>query len=278
MCRIPGPKVGQPGTGPVTFDDFLSFAVWDGPGEDPQVELQDDDIEFFSEVNQIVASNSASETATSGVLAAGTVVKSEPQQQQVLVPQLAQDAVPMQPFHPYQLPPQQLAPPFTTAFAAPVGGLFPAMPVMPGMYQMVMPQQAALQPEQPSFDAGTDVQSDGLGDLSYDGEGRARRSKKTPEELAAQVERVKKRRRESAQRSRARKNCYVHNLEAENRALKLENESLRAMLRQIETAGMAGQGFHTFAPGAPTAALGRRESGSDHNTGVSETLSPAAVS
>lgn len=83
--------------------------------------------------------------------------------------------------------------------------------------------------------------------------------------------------RESAQRSRARKNCYVRNLEAENRALKVENENLRAMLRQIETAGMAAQGFGTFAPAMPTAPTNGSDSGSEHNTGVSETLSPACA-
>ncbi len=56
----------------------------------------------------------------------------------------------------------------------------------------------------------------------------------TAEELAANEERVKKRRRESAQRSRARKNCYVKNLEYENRSLKAENEKLRAVLAQLD--------------------------------------------
>lgn len=60
----------------------------------------------------------------------------------------------------------------------------------------------------------------------------------TAEELAANEERVKKRRRESAQRSRARKNCYVKNLEFENRSLKAENDKLRALLAQLNP-GMA---------------------------------------
>lgn len=50
-----------------------------------------------------------------------------------------------------------------------------------------------------------------------------------------QEERVKKRRRESAQRSRARKNCYVKNLEYENRSLKAEVEKLRALLSQVDS-------------------------------------------
>lgn len=54
---------------------------------------------------------------------------------------------------------------------------------------------------------------------------------KSVEEAEEQTERIKKRRRESAQRSRQRKNCYMKGLEMENRALKLENERLRCVLR-----------------------------------------------
>lgn len=52
---------------------------------------------------------------------------------------------------------------------------------------------------------------------------------KTAEEVEEQTERIKKRRRESAQRSRQRKNAYMKSLEMENRALKLENERLRCV-------------------------------------------------
>ena len=57
------------------------------------------------------------------------------------------------------------------------------------------------------------------------------------------MERIKKRRRESAQRSRNRKNDYMATLEEENAALRDENERLRAQL------GMAGR-----EPGAAAAA------------------------
>lgn len=62
-----------------------------------------------------------------------------------------------------------------------------------------------------------------------------RKSKKTPEEAAAQIERVKQRRRESAQRSRNRKCEYVKTLEEENRILKNENEYLRQLLSQKQS-------------------------------------------
>lgn len=59
---------------------------------------------------------------------------------------------------------------------------------------------------------------------------RVSKRNKSPEEIAAQEEKVKKRRRESAQRSRQRKSAYLKNLECENHALKLENERLRKAL------------------------------------------------
>lgn len=49
----------------------------------------------------------------------------------------------------------------------------------------------------------------------------------TQAEIEEQIERTKKRRRESAQRSRQRKNCYMRSLEIENEALKREVERLR---------------------------------------------------
>lgn len=50
------------------------------------------------------------------------------------------------------------------------------------------------------------------------------------EAIEDQTERVKKRRRESAQRSRQRKSAYMKGLEMENRALRMENERLRGEL------------------------------------------------
>lgn len=61
---------------------------------------------------------------------------------------------------------------------------------------------------------------------------------KTQAEVEEQQERIKKRRRESAQRSRARKNSYMKTLEVENKALKMENERLRMELMKLS--GKAG--------------------------------------
>jgi regulator of replication initiation timing len=63
--------------------------------------------------------------------------------------------------------------------------------------------------------------------------GRSGKRTKTPEEIAEQEERVKRRRRESAQRSRQRKSAYMKNLECENHALKLENDRLRKALEKV---------------------------------------------
>lgn len=53
---------------------------------------------------------------------------------------------------------------------------------------------------------------------------------KTALEVEMQQERIKKRRRESAQRSRARKNSFMKTLEIENHHLKLENQRLKDAL------------------------------------------------
>lgn len=87
--------------------------------------------------------------------------------------------------------------------------------------------------------------------------GGKRRSKKTAEEIAAQVERVKQRRRESAQRSRNRKCEYVKNLEDENKKLKNENEYLRLLLSQKQcldsgkevTTGIVGESVISHVDG-----------------------------
>lgn len=57
------------------------------------------------------------------------------------------------------------------------------------------------------------------------------RRNRTVEEVAAQIERTKKRRRESAHRSRARRKDYISTLEQENEALRAENAALRARLQ-----------------------------------------------
>jgi hypothetical protein len=56
---------------------------------------------------------------------------------------------------------------------------------------------------------------------------------KSAAEIAEQQERIKRRRRESAQRSRQRKSCYMKTLECENHSLKLENERLRKELARV---------------------------------------------
>lgn len=61
---------------------------------------------------------------------------------------------------------------------------------------------------------------------------------KSSVEVEEQTERIKKRRRESAQRSRQRKNVYMKSLEMENRALKMENERLRAELTKCAAGGV----------------------------------------
>lgn len=65
---------------------------------------------------------------------------------------------------------------------------------------------------------------------------------KTQAEIEEQIERTKKRRRESAQRSRQRKNCYMRSLEIENEALKREVERLRSQLtKQLTAPGEEGK-------------------------------------
>lgn len=56
---------------------------------------------------------------------------------------------------------------------------------------------------------------------------------KTAAEIAEQQERIKRRRRESAQRSRQRKSAYMKTLECENHALKVENDRLRRELSRL---------------------------------------------
>lgn len=84
--------------------------------------------------------------------------------------------------------------------------------------------------------AMTGIDSSAAADISMEGcrSGSApgsscgrRRGNKTQEEIDAAVERIKQKRRESAQRSRARKNDYMRQLELENQALKDEVQRLQ---------------------------------------------------
>lgn len=60
------------------------------------------------------------------------------------------------------------------------------------------------------------------------------KSKKTQEEQEAAIERIKQKRRESAQRSRARKNEYMRQLEIENQGLKDEIHRLQSVIQALQ--------------------------------------------
>ncbi|PSC75154.1 ABSCISIC ACID-INSENSITIVE 5 2 isoform X1 [Micractinium conductrix] len=81
---------------------------------------------------------------------------------------------------------------------------------------------------------------------------------KTAEEVEEQTERIKKRRRESAQRSRQRKNAYMKSLEMENRALKMENERLRVELNKC-AGGAAAALAVPVAPKASSSSVSRHD-------------------
>lgn len=86
-----------------------------------------------------------------------------------------------------------------------------------------------------------------------------RKGKKSPEEIAAQIERVKQRRRESAQRSRNRKCEYMKSLEEENKKLRDENQYLRQMLSQKYSMESGKEG--TTGMGADTGSVISRVDG-----------------
>lgn len=65
------------------------------------------------------------------------------------------------------------------------------------------------------------------------------RSQRTQAEIDAAVERIKQKRRESAHRSRQRRNDYMHMLELENAALKDEVGRLQAMLAAMQQHSIA---------------------------------------
>jgi hypothetical protein len=74
------------------------------------------------------------------------------------------------------------------------------------------------------------------------------------QEAAEQEARIKKRRRESAARSRQRKSCYVNELEKENEALRSELAQLRAQLGLQEAGAGTGTGTgpHTGSGAIPS--------------------------
>ncbi|KFM24772.1 hypothetical protein F751_3784 [Auxenochlorella protothecoides] len=98
----------------------------------------------------------------------------------------------------------------------------PARPAMTIFDQQLMFQQAMLQQQQAAMATAQIPVKPGYPTL---------RRGKTPEEVAAQVERTKQRRRESAHRSRSRRKDYMKTLEEENDALRAENAALRAKLK-----------------------------------------------
>eukprot|EP00879_Flechtneria_rotunda_P005851 GHRR01006157.1.p1 GENE.GHRR01006157.1~~GHRR01006157.1.p1 ORF type:complete len:164 (+),score=56.52 GHRR01006157.1:977-1468(+) len=60
------------------------------------------------------------------------------------------------------------------------------------------------------------------------------RAARTPAQVEAAVERIKQKPRESAQRSRARRNEYMRQLEEENQQLRSEVQRLQNMLVQVQ--------------------------------------------
>jgi len=66
------------------------------------------------------------------------------------------------------------------------------------------------------------------------------RKARAPEDVAAAVERIKEKRRQSAQRSRDRKSAYIGALEEENGALRAQVAALRAQLASLMSAGAGG--------------------------------------
>lgn len=134
-----------------------------------------------------------------------------------------------------QLPGSELIPGSTSAAQAPLG--MPQMYYAPEFGQEVAygepiydtnaiaAQHALLMHQQLQVSVPQSVPT--MTAATYSKKGRS------PEELAEQIERVKKRRRESARRSRQRKSAYVSGLESENKALKVENQRLREQLARM---------------------------------------------
>lgn len=107
-----------------------------------------------------------------------------------------------------------------------------SFPVMPGMPQGVpsLQQQythAVLQ--QQMWAQFNQASAAGFANANSQANPAVKRGK-TAAEIAEQQEKVKRRRRESAQRSRQRKSAYLKSLEFENQTLRAENDRLRREL------------------------------------------------
>lgn len=122
-----------------------------------------------------------------------------------------------------QVPPSSM--PDSKAMAMP----FPMMPGMPQAPPSLQQQytQAVLQQQMwAQFNQATGA---GFANANSQSNPAVKRGK-TAAEIAEQQERVKRRRRESAQRSRQRKSAYLKSLEFENQSLRAENDRLRREL------------------------------------------------
>jgi regulator of replication initiation timing len=195
---------------------------------------------------------------------------------------------------------QAMTAPATQQAAVAGAGLLPtppANPVQQLQFQAVLQHQAAIMQNPGTYPAAAQMyqqamlQTGGLasqpsGALTYSGSLRTAAAPaagpapallgkrgKSQEEIEEQTERIKKRRRESAQRSRQRKNAYMKSLEMENRALKLENERLRVELSKSTGAPLAPA--PVAAPKASSASVSRSEASlgaddSEHGSGHDE--------
>ncbi|EFN59694.1 hypothetical protein CHLNCDRAFT_133235 [Chlorella variabilis] len=174
-----------------------------------------------------------------------------------------------------------VAPPAAVPIAAPAN---PANPVQQLQFQAVMQHQAAIMQNPQAYPAAAQMYQQAMLQQQQQQQMLAaqqqvaaaaaaaagslpvpapmlmgKRSVRSQEEVEEQTERIKKRRRESAQRSRQRKNAYMKSLEMENRALKMENERLRVELSKGGGGG-GGMPASAFLPKASSGSVSRHES------------------
>lgn len=138
--------------------------------------------------------------------------------------------------------PEAMMAPVVPAAPAPVGAA-PAAPAVPFPAGMMQGQMPAMLPAQATYaDALQQQYAQAIlqQQMIARMQGVSHKRTKSPAEAAEQEERIKRRRRESAQRSRQRKSAYMKSLECENHALKLENDRLRMEL--------ARNGHHVSPP------------------------------
>lgn len=102
--------------------------------------------------------------------------------------------------------------------------MVPPAPVAAGSYAQMTPSMGLMTPQPPMAPFA------GLTVMRKPGS----KSQRTQAEVEAAVERIKQKRRESAQRSRARKNDYMRQLEIENQGLKDEVHRLQSMLAAMQ--------------------------------------------